>query len=148
LWQENDEPDKLASIKPQQPQHCTAVYPAMRKPKPGYRRFYTGEPGRTERNEGAVEIRTLLRADKGNCRRPHSAAGCFASHRFNWGSLVAKRATSHEKHSSASMIHFILFNLRRGLRLCRNVSGILSIANRPARWSGPGSSPPQSRCSS
>jgi hypothetical protein len=37
LWLEKDEPEKMAFIKPQQPQSITVVYPVMRRLKPGYR---------------------------------------------------------------------------------------------------------------
>jgi len=36
----------MASIKPQQPQRSTVVYPAVRKLKPGYSKVYTRRPKR------------------------------------------------------------------------------------------------------
>jgi hypothetical protein len=41
LGLEKDDPEKMASIKPQQPQRPTVVYPAVRKLKPGYSKVYT-----------------------------------------------------------------------------------------------------------
>jgi hypothetical protein len=40
LLLENNEPEKMAFIKPQQPQYIAVVYPAMRRLQPGYRQVY------------------------------------------------------------------------------------------------------------
>jgi hypothetical protein len=37
LLQENNGPEEMAFIKPQQPQYIAVVYPVMRRVKPGYR---------------------------------------------------------------------------------------------------------------
>lgn len=44
--QKKDDPERMATIKPQQPRLFTVVYPALRKSEPGYIQVYTAKSGR------------------------------------------------------------------------------------------------------
>jgi hypothetical protein len=46
LLLKRDDPEKMATIKPQQPYVLSVVYPAMRKTEPGYRQVYTWKSAR------------------------------------------------------------------------------------------------------